>query len=117
MRQSDAIVMGGQARANSTLYWRVAARCRVIAYLAAVSPLLLMLILASLYPSLNRTEIPDWKPLVSVADALSNREDLYQARHLYLQIERIASWREDWMGLVYGCLPHQQAGRCKPALF
>jgi hypothetical protein len=100
MRQSDAIVMGGQARANSTLYWRVAARCRVIAYLAAVTPLLLMLVLASLFPALNRTEVPDWRPLISHADASFNRGDLYQARHLYLQVVRVASWREDWQGLV-----------------
>src|SRR5258705_506374 len=84
MRQPEAMVMRGQAtRSNSTPYWRVAARFRVITYVAAASSLLLMLVLARLYPDLNRTEIPDWRPLISLADEAANRGDWYGARHLY----------------------------------
>src|SRR5882724_5403218 len=112
MRQPDAMVMRGQAtRSNSTPGWRVAARFRVITYIAAASSLLLMLVLARLYPDLNRTEIPDWRPLISLADEASNRGDRYGARHLYLQVDRVAYWRQDWEGLVAAaCRIHQLDG-------
>jgi hypothetical protein len=101
MRQPDAMVMRGQAtRSNSTPCWRVAARFRVITYMAAVSPVLLLIVLASVYPGLNRAEIPDWRPLISLADEASNRGDRYEARRLYLQVDRVAYWRKDWEGLV-----------------
>ena len=101
MRQPDAMVMRGQAtRSNSTPYWRVAARFRVFTYMAAVSPVLLLIVLASVYPGLNRAEIPDWRPLISLADEASNRGDRYEARRLYLQVDRVAYWRKDWEGLV-----------------
>ena len=101
MQKPDAMVMQGQAtRSNSTLWLRVAARCRAITYIAAVSPLLVMIVLASLYPDLNRTEISDWRPLISRADEASNRGDRHRARGLYLQVDRVAYWRKDWEGLV-----------------
>jgi len=101
MRQPDAMVMRGQAtRSNSTPYWRVAARFLVFKYMAAVSPVLLLIVLASIYPGLNRAEIPDWRPLISLADEASNRGDRYEARRLYLQVDRVAYWRKDWEGLV-----------------
>ena len=99
MRQPDAMERRGQAP-RSTMGLRVAARCRAISYIAAVSPLLVMLVLASLYPAPNRAEIPDWRPLISLADEASNRGDRYQARGLYLQVDRVAYWRKDWEGLV-----------------
>jgi hypothetical protein len=79
---------------------RATARWRLIAYLTAVLPLLVMIVLARMYPDLNRQEIPDWKPVISLAEESWNKRDLYQARHLYLQAGRIASWRQDWAGLV-----------------
>ena len=72
IRQSDAMVMRGRAtRLNSTAS-RVATQCRVITYLAAVSPFLLMIVLAGVYPDLNRTEVTDWRPLISLADEAFN---------------------------------------------
>jgi hypothetical protein len=116
MRQPDAMVMRGQAtRSNSTPGWRVAARLRVITYIAAASSLLLMLVLARLYPDLNRTEILDWRPLISLADEAANRGDWYGARHLYLQVDRVAYWRQDWEGLVAAaCRIHQLDGVNRP---
>jgi hypothetical protein len=116
MRQPDAMVMRGQAtRSNSTPCRRVAARYRVITYVMAASPLLLLLVLARLYPDLNRTEIPDWRPLISLADEASNRGDRYQARHLYLQVDRVAYWRKDWEGLVAAaCRINQLDGVTRP---
>ena len=101
MRQPDAMVMRGQAtRSNSTPYWRVAARFRVFTYMAAVSPVLLLIVLASVCPGLNRAEIPDWRPLISLADEASNRGDRYEARRLYLHVDRVAYWQKDWEGLI-----------------
>ena len=113
---SQTMVMRGQAtRSNSTPYWRVAARLRVITYIATASSLLLMLVLARLYPDLNRTEIPDWRPLISLADEAANRGDWYGARHLYLQVDRVAYWRQDWEGLVAAaCRIHQLDGVNRP---
>jgi hypothetical protein len=101
MRQSDAMLMRGRAaRPNSTLRWHLATKCRVITYMAAVPPLVLVLVLASLYPDLNRIETPDWRSLVSRADEASNSGDRYEARRLYLQVDRVAYWQKDWEGLV-----------------
>jgi hypothetical protein len=102
MRQIQAI---GMKRApcgppKDQNWGRVAARWRLIAYLAAVLPLLVIIVLARLYPDLNRQEIPDWKPVISLAEDSWNKGDLYQTRHLYLQAGRVASWRQDWAGLV-----------------
>jgi hypothetical protein len=72
----------------------------MITYIAAVSPVLLLIVLANVYPDLNRTEIPDWRPFISLADEASNRGDRYEARRLYLQVDRVAYWRKDWEGLV-----------------
>ena len=79
---------------------RRASRFRVIAYSTAVLPFLLMVALAWLVPGFNRTEIPDWKPVLVLADASWEKGDLHEARHLYLQVDQIASWRQDWQGLV-----------------
>jgi hypothetical protein len=101
MRLPDAMVMKGQAiRANSLASCYVATQYRAIKYIAAVSPLLLLLVLASIYPAFNRTEIPEWRQLVSLADQALNRGDRYEARRLYLQVDRVAYWRKDWGGLV-----------------
>jgi len=100
MRQPDAIVMRGQATPSNPTDWRFAAQCRVITYTVAISLFLLILVLASRYSDLNRTEISDWRQIISLAEEASNRGDRYQARRLYLQADRVAYWRQDWEGLV-----------------
>jgi hypothetical protein len=79
---------------------RRATRWRAIAYSTAIFPFLLTVALAWLRPGFYRTEIPDWKPVLALADALWEKGDLYEARHLYLQVDRIASWQQDWEGLT-----------------
>lgn len=81
-------------RGRGTAPWRV------VAYIAAVLPLLVIVLLARMYPDLNRQEIPDWRPAISLAEEFLKKRDLYRARHLYLQADRIAAWRQDWDGLV-----------------
>jgi hypothetical protein len=99
MRQ-DTIATKDLAGWSIVTHGRGAGWCRMTAYMLAVAPLLVMFVLAALYPNLNRTEIPDWRPILSRADESWSRGDLYQARHLYLQADRVASWRQDWAGLV-----------------
>jgi hypothetical protein len=45
-------------------------------------------------------EIPDWKPMLALADAARGKGDLDDAKHLYLQAGKFAVWRDDWAGLV-----------------
>ena len=45
-------------------------------------------------------EIPDWKPILALADAAWGKGDLYYAKHLYLQAGKFAVWRDDWAGLL-----------------
>ena len=101
MHEPNAMLMKAQATlSNSTPCWRVTARCRVITYIAAISPLLLLIVLSNIYPDLNRTEIPDWRQLISRADETLNRGDRYEARRLYLHVDRVAYRRKDWEGLI-----------------
>jgi hypothetical protein len=117
MRLPDAMVMTGEATTSSAKpYWRLAVACRVITYTAAVSPLLLILILAGLYFHFNRTEIPDWRPLISVGDKAMDGGDRYEARRLYLQADRVAYWRKDWEGLIAAaCRINKLDGMSRPS--
>ena len=45
-------------------------------------------------------EIPDWKPILALADAAWEKGDLAYAKHLYLQTGKFAVWRDDWAGLL-----------------
>ncbi len=45
-------------------------------------------------------EIPDWKPILALADAAWGKGDLDYAKHLYLQAGKFAVWRDDWAGLL-----------------
>jgi hypothetical protein len=45
-------------------------------------------------------EIPDWKPILALADAAWGEGDLDDAKHLYLQAGKFPVWRDDWAGLL-----------------
>ena len=65
--------------------------------------LLALLVLAALTWSqsdFSGREIPDWKPILAVADAAREKGDLYYAKSLYLQGGRLAVWLDDWAGLL-----------------
>ena len=51
-------------------------------------------------PDFNREEIPDWRPVLARAEASLEKSELYDARSLYSRAARLASWREDWGGLL-----------------
>jgi hypothetical protein len=73
---------------RATTYWAV---------------LLLFLSLAVLLSTLwdfSRREIPDWKPVLALADTARERGELYYAKSLYSQAGRLSAWRDDWAGSV-----------------
>jgi hypothetical protein len=59
----------------------------------------------------SRQEIPDWKPILALADAARGRGDLYYAKHLYLQAGKFAVWRDDWAGLLAAACGIEQLER------
>jgi hypothetical protein len=79
---------------------RRAAWWRTIGYATAILPFLFMVALAWLRPEFNRSEAPDWKPVVARANAAMEKGDLYEARYLYGQVDQIAAWKEEWEGLI-----------------
>lgn len=60
----------------------------------------LLTIAAWLRPDFNRPMLADWEPVLARGDHAAEAGDLQQARHLYLQVERIASWNRDWQGTI-----------------
>lgn len=59
-----------------------------------------LIIAAWLRPDFNRPKLADWNPVLARADHAWEASDLPRARHLYLKVERIASWSRDWQGTV-----------------
>ena len=55
---------------------------------------------ALMRPDFNRQEIPDWRPVLALADASLENGELYDARSLYSRAARLASLQEDWGGLL-----------------
>jgi hypothetical protein len=77
---------------------RRAAWWRTIGYVSVILPFLFMIALAWVRPEFNRSEAPDWKPLVVRANAALERGDVYEARYLYGQVDQIAAWKQEWEG-------------------
>jgi hypothetical protein len=100
MREIQATAVQYATPASHSGQSRLAAGWQTVGYLAVIVPFFLMVALLWLRPDLTRTEIPDWKPVLAVADVSWKKGDLFEARHLYLQVNRIASWEQDWEGLI-----------------
>jgi hypothetical protein len=100
MRDIQAAPLKAPAAAAHSDQSRRAARWRTIGYGVAIGSFLLLVALVWLRPDLNRTEIPHWRPVLALADAAWEKGDLDAARHLYLQVDQIASSQQDWEGLV-----------------
>jgi hypothetical protein len=100
MRNIEAATLKGPAAAAHSDQSRRAARWRTIGYVVLIGSFFLIVALAWIRPDLNRTEIPDWRPVLALADAAWEKGNLHAARHLYLQVDQIASSQQDWEGLV-----------------
>jgi hypothetical protein len=73
---------------------------RTITYQASLLALLVLAALAWTQCDFSGRKIPDWKPVLALADAAQEKGDLYHAKSLYLQGGRLAVWRDDWAGLL-----------------
>src|SRR5499425_139005 len=73
---------------------------RRVAYQAVLLPVLFLGALAWLRRDFRNPEIPDWKPVLALADTAQEKGDLYYAKSLYSQAGRLAALREDWAGLA-----------------
>lgn len=89
-----------QALSMESVQSRRAAWWRAIGYMSAILSFLLMIALAGLRPEFNRSEAPDWRPVIARANAALESGDLYEARYLYGQVDQIASWKQEWEGLI-----------------
>jgi hypothetical protein len=73
---------------------------RTLAYLAVFLPYLFILTSSWIFPELKWQETPDWRPILALAEGALKEGDLYSARSLYSRTARVASWRDDWVGLL-----------------
>jgi hypothetical protein len=73
---------------------------RSITYRASLLAFLVLAALACTQCDFSGREIPDWKPVVALANATQEKGDLYYAKSLYLQGGKFAIWRDDWAGLL-----------------
>ena len=73
---------------------------RAILYRAVLLPFLFLAALAWMQCDFSGREIPDWKPVLALADTARERGELYYAKSLYVQAGRLAAWRDDWAGLL-----------------
>jgi hypothetical protein len=73
---------------------------RRIAYQTILLAVLFLGALAWMRRDFKNPEIPDWKPVLALADTAQEKGDFYHAKSLYSQVGRLAALREDWAGLV-----------------
>jgi hypothetical protein len=71
-----------------------------ITYQASLLAFLILGVLTWRQCDFSGRDIPDWKPVLVLADSAREKGDLYYARHLYLQGGKFAVWRDDWVGLL-----------------
>jgi len=90
---------------------------RAIAYLAVILPLLFLVGSLWIRPNSEWQETPDWKPVLALAEASQRKGDLYEARHLYSRAGRLASWREDWKGLLAAACGMEKLERMRGSYF
>lgn len=75
---------------------------RTIPYRVVLLSFVFLAALAWTRSDFNEREIPDWNQVLALANTARQRGDLYYARSLYLQVGRLAAWRDDWTGLLAG---------------
>lgn len=71
-----------------------------ISYGALLLAFLLLVSLTWTQCDFSNPEIPDWKPVLALAEAAREKRDRYYAKHLYLRAAKFAVWRDDWAGLL-----------------
>jgi hypothetical protein len=82
--------------AHAPMWWRVSG------YLAALLPVVFLVLSLSMFDSMKLDAPADWKSLLVQAQAAGGEGDIAKARSLYLHVGRIAFWYRDWEGVLAG---------------
>ncbi len=75
-------------------------RSRAVSRSLVISLLLVLLASLGACPDSPPQETHDWKAALALADDAWQRGDLLEAKSAYLRAARIASWKEDWEGIL-----------------
>jgi hypothetical protein len=75
-------------------------RPRAVSRSLAISLLLVLLASLGACPDSPWQETRDWKAALALADAAWRRDDSLAAKSAYLRAARVASWRDDWEGIL-----------------
>jgi len=81
-------------QARQPMWWRASG------YIAATLPLLFMVASLLIRSDFELQDSSDWQSIFALAEGSREEGDLYKAKGLYSQAGRVASWREDWRGLL-----------------
>jgi hypothetical protein len=108
VRTSEEKSLGGSVasafnRTTTALEWEgkhVPARWRAVSCAALVLSFVILVVFARVRSDFNRLPTLDWRSVLALADASRQSGDVNQARHLYIKVERLAVWQQDWTGLV-----------------
>ena len=97
---SDHVKESGRAERNNPLHRKNCSTKLVVVRDWSLSFIFVSVGFAWMRPDFNREEIPDWRPVLARAEASMEKRELYEARSFYSRAARLASWREDWGGLL-----------------
>lgn len=102
LRDQNRSVAGGTL-AITQPHWRKnhrASSWRPVTYWALLLLFLSLGVLVWTQWDFSAQKIPDWKPVLALADTALGKGDLHYAKSLYLQAGRLSAWRDDWTGLL-----------------
>jgi hypothetical protein len=71
-----------------------------LVYQAICFSILVLLSMTWLRPDTKQQEVPDWKPVLALAEVAREKNELYVANGLYAQAGKLAARSEDWAGLL-----------------
>lgn len=74
--------------------------CQVAGCAALLLAYFFLLLPPQFMPDIYRPTAADWKAKLIEGEAAWHAKDLYSARALYSQTARIASWSDDWIGIL-----------------
>jgi len=94
------LLRGEQATKNLRQENRWPLRSRAVSRSLVISLLLVLMASLGACSDSSRQETQDWKTVLALADAAWRRNDLLEAQSAYLRAARIASWKDDWKGIL-----------------
>ncbi len=102
LRDQNRSVAGGTL-AIARPHWEANHRAdfwRAVIYCAVLLLFLSLGVLVWARRDFSAQQIPDWKPVLALADTALEKGELHYAKSLYSQAGRLSAWRDDWAGLL-----------------